>query len=51
MHSIEKGFTAHPSITQCSKCFLKEKCSERMKVPIVSEIYYGTGLSKPLGEL
>jgi len=49
MHSITNGFKAYPNISRCAKCFLKEDCKERMKVPTVSEVYFGSA-EKNIGE-
>tara|TARA_R110000851_G_scaffold86327_5_gene187441 strand:+ start:3881 stop:4699 length:819 start_codon:yes stop_codon:yes gene_type:complete len=37
---LKKGFKAYPTIERCSKCPLKEDCSEAMDVPKVETIYY-----------
>ena len=37
---LKKGFKAYPTIERCSKCPLKEDCTEAMDVPKVETIYY-----------
>ena len=49
MHSFENGFKAYPNISRCAKCYIKDECKERMKVPIVSVVDFGL-TDKQMGE-
>jgi len=44
LHSLKHGFKAHPSMSRCGKCFLKETCVSKLEVPSIDEVYYGIGL-------
>jgi len=37
---LKNGFKAYPTYRGCTKCFLRESCSEALKTPEINEIYY-----------
>ena len=49
MYSFENGFKAYPNISRCAKCYIKDNCKERMKVPVVSVVDFGL-TDKQMGE-
>lgn len=38
---IEKDFKAYPSVKECNRCPLYEKCKHKTDVPVIEDIYYG----------
>lgn len=37
---LNHGFKAYPTYRGCTKCFLKETCSQALKTPEINEVYY-----------
>ena len=38
---IKKGFIPYPSIKECSKCPLYDKCEHKSDFPLIEDVYYG----------